>query len=379
MILHLFLGTALLPFPAANAPFLAAPSPAEVQEPATELEWYAGSLEDALAAVLDRPSWAVIHFWAEWSEWSRLQKEQTLEDSAVAAAFDGMLLLDVEASSPRFAALNERFKPRTFPTLVFVRFDGKADEVIEGYLPAAELVKEVARVRAGNSTLSDLEARVAAAPGDLEARFALGNKKWDLGDDEGYFAELEAIRLADPESRSLTRRRIDLRELQDRVFGSRREGKELRLEPLLLFLREETYPELLWEGWKNLAALYESAELQAYAEAREAHRKAWSYVPAKEKTGYGIELAWAYSNHSDKAITLEEKRFALRIAKESVDAAALADEASLHSQGLYVLAHCYAMNGDTAAAESTLRAAAVRYPKDDFHREALRALVEGEG
>ncbi|KAA3614307.1 MAG: hypothetical protein DWQ01_00975 [Planctomycetota bacterium] len=346
------------------------------QDPVPQISWFQGDFDQALKQAKRSKSWLVIHFWAEWSEWSQRQKDESLNQPEVIQALQSMTLMDVEASSPHFAKLNEQFKPRTFPTLVFVRADGKADEVVAGFMPAVDLVKEVERVRKGQNTLTFWEHKVQLEPQDLEARYNLGNKKWDLGDDQGYFAELEAIRAADPEGKTLTRRRIDLRELQEDVYGCRREGKELHLEPLLEFLAEETYDELLWEGWRNLAGIYEGEELKAYDLCRQSHRRAWKFVPADKTDQYALEVAWTYYNHADKGIKASEKRFALKLARDAVRKAGKQNNALVHSQGLYILAHCQALNGQMKAALSTLQEAVRLYPDDKFHQAALDAMKE---
>lgn len=359
--------------------FLAAfpPSRPPSQDAAPEIEWRRESFDAAFAEAKRREAYLVVYFWAEWSDWCKRQNAETFADARAARAMGEFVCLDVEVSTPRFEALNQRFKPRSFPTMVFVRSDGKADEVLGGFITAGNLVKEIARIEKGQGTLTDLERQVRERPDDLEARYALGNKKWDLGDDQGYFAELGFIRASDPSGESLTRRRMDLYEMQEEVYGCQREGRELHLDPLIAFLQEERYPELLWEGYSSLADLYEGEELRNYERCRAAHMQAWKSVPKKEEGNYGLKLAWTFVNHGDGKITTLEQQLALVAASKAVEVGRKDGNAALHSQALFVYARCQEMNGQRDKAMNTLREAIELFPDDAYHREALEALENG--
>jgi len=323
------------------------PTAPRAAEPA--VAWFEGTWPEAVALAEreDRPLF--IEFWRPGCGWCKQLEEETFPAPAVRSELEDFVCFEVSSESPEGLELAKTFNLQALPAMFFLNSEAQLEDVIFGYMAPADLAVELQRVKRGEETFTALEARVAADPKDLDAHFALANKKWALGDSEGYYHHVHIIEAADPELRSLPMRRMVLGGLQEELYGCRYVDGVLDPTRILEFLAAEQHEELLFDGWSYLARV-QAQEKNAPASAQ-AFREAWGHVPALLVGRFGHEIGWTlWPLRADLAA--EDAQFVLEVAKRAY--------ASFEEQGggtdaaradyLDVLACAHHMSGDRAKA-----------------------------
>ena len=262
-----------------------------------------------------------LNFWTSWCGPCKKLDQVTFTDDAVVAELKDVLCFAVDAESPDGARLARRFRPRGFPTLVFVEPDGSLRDRLTGYVEPEEFVAEVRRVKRNEGTFTALRRKIAEHPRDVEARYALARKLKASGFARDYEAQIEAILRLDPEGRSFPSRHIRL----ERLVGELKQ--DLQLGPLYAFLAEETHAELLWLGWVEVWQT--EGHLAKTRPGRAAHhrekwlhagRQLWPHVPAEYRARIGNNIAWYYYENRD-ALDAADLEFAVEVARTAVAAA----------------------------------------------------------
>ena len=419
--LALRLGSVLAPR-AAPAPSPTAPPAPVAETPAHgKVAWFAGGFDAALAEAARAKRLVFLDFWTSWCTWCKVLDRETFSDERVAEKLRGLVCLSVDAESEAGRALAARFSVAAYPALVFLDPDGAPRERIDGYLPPAAFLAEVARVERDEGTLRDLQRRVDASPRDLLLRLELAGKARALGLRERSVAEVERVRAAiergegfdprsvdarwrlhsalrgvgaedlaraqlraieelDPEGRTIVRRRIRIGELARAMREGYFATGTMDLAPLEAFLAAEREPELLHRGWEQVhdARVYlaEEARKREDEEARVAHRAA-ARAAAREATrscpqervGSWCKYAAYVHWQDEEALTDAEKAFAVDAARAAYAAEpASADHADM-------LACALAMAGKRDEARAVLEQAIAREPGNAELRERLAEVA----
>ena len=274
-----------------------------------------------------------------------------------------ILCLSIDAESDAGSALAKQFGVSGYPTLLFLNADGSARDVIRGYMPEKPFHDEVKRIKSGVGTICALRREIESDAEDLAKRFELlkklgafndqagveaqrsaianlidagkgfvasdVNSRWELaqklkGANLNELAEdqVVAIRRLDPEGKSLPMRRIAF----DALTGSR-PAKE-NLGALETFLAEETYGEILFDGWYLIYTTHNRAANKtrdvdvagrARREARRAGVELWKHTPEQHRAKLGNQLAWtAYEAAGE--LSAQEKAWALSVAEIAMKA-----------------------------------------------------------
>lgn len=290
-----------------------------------QLDWFEGTWDELLAKAKAEDRLVFVDFWTKWCGYCKKLERTTFRDAAVAKEMRDVLCYSVDAEARENAKLVARYRPTSYPTLLFVEPDGELRERLVGFFDAQRFVEEVRRVKCNESTLSQLRARIDENPTDVDARYALALKLRAYNDLRGYREQIEAIRKHDPEGKSLPSRRIKLEKLRKRAEGT--------LEPVELyrFLEGETDATILFEGWYALWQLESYLEKTARkAPTRTKHRELkfaaayalWPNVPCTSEhyAGIGNNIAW--SMYEGRAhLTAEDLLWALGVAEAVVEAA----------------------------------------------------------
>lgn len=347
MLLSL-LATAVLVAPLGAAPTV---TPDEGQ-----IAWFEGTYEEALAKAAAEDRLLFIDFWTDWCVWCKRLDADVFSQESVALAMEDIVCLSLDAESLRGAPVAKQFNVMAFPTLLVLNSDGSIRDSIGGYMPPEEFIAEIERIEADVDTISVLREQVAAAPADIEVRYAFALKLKSVGDKAGYEEQLALIRELDPAGTSLTGRRLRLDKLSDRVDDQAAAGQYADLGPLLAFLEVETEQELLFEGyflaWRveefncRMSAVDVSApeSESVYLERQLAMaRKTWEFTPEEVRMIVANQIAWTAWEARDK-VSDEHKAFALELAQAAHESDV--DETSL----LDTLACCLFMNGDREGA-----------------------------
>jgi thiol-disulfide isomerase/thioredoxin len=309
-----------------------------------QVAWFEGTYAEALEAAAAKNKPIFIEFWEEGCGWCTKLAAETLSEQAVATELANFVCLSIDARGAAGQELASSFNLKAFPALFFLSSAAKQEDVLFGFQPPLEFVREVQRIGKGEGTFSDLERRIARDPNDLEAHYDLAHQKYDFGDAEGYYHHLHVIQDADPSMHSLPMRRMVLGGLQEELFGCRYENGDIDFRPFMKFMSQEQHPELLFDGWSHLARVH--TQVKEGGKAREAFASAWNHVPDTEVSRFGHELAWTYWKHR-KELKQGDKHFALEVARTAhtrfeTIGGTKAEEAAY----LDVLACSYYLNGD---------------------------------
>ena len=291
----------------------------------SQLPWFEGTWDELLAKAKAEDKLVFVDFWTEWCGYCKKLERTTFRDAAVAKEMRDILCYSVDAEARENGKLVARYRPTSYPTLLFIEPDGELRERLVGFFDAKRFVAEVRRVKCNESTLSQLRALIEADPKDVDARYTLALKLKAYGDLRGYREQIEAIRKYDPEGTSLPSRRIELEKLRTHAEGP--------LEPaeLYLFLEGETDSTILFEGWYALWQLESYLEKAARkAPERKQHcelkfaaaRALWPNVPCTSEhyAGIGNNIAWSMYEGRAK-LTAEDLAWALGVAQAVVEAA----------------------------------------------------------
>jgi len=343
-----------------------------------KIDWYKGSYKELLATAAKENRVVFLNFYTDWCTWCKQLDRDAYSDSKILKALEGALCFSIDAESDEGIPLDTRFPTKShYPALIFLNSDGSLRDRIGGYMPTYVLLPEIERILADRDTLDDHRRRVQTAPTDLPAIWKYALKLRDLDDLSGYNEQLRMIRQLDPKAKSLTMRRILLQELLEQLEF------DLAPAPMIKFLKDETYSEILFEGWHNIAWLERKLALSATAKddrelaARHmqnyhiAHRRAWPHCPKDERATEGNHLAWElYLDWG--ALDDEMREFAIKTARESVKAAP--DEPNI----IDTLACALFSAGQTTEAVQLMRKCVVLQPDRQLWRERLEMFLAKE-
>ena len=110
-------------------------------------------------------------------------------------------------------------------------------------------------------------------------------------------------------------RRMAMTSIMEDVYGCRQQTGEFDTAVLEVFLAEEQYALLRWEGWSYLGDTY--AQFGHIAEARVSYVKAWVDVQPVNRSAYAYKVA-AYFLTDPAALTREDKAFAVKVLGEAL-------------------------------------------------------------
>lgn len=274
-------------------------TPAASQERHGRVEWFEGSYAQLLREAQKQERVVLLNFYTDLCSYCRVLDSEAYSDSAVVAALAPALCFSVDADSPIGRELNASYPTEDhYPALIFLNPDGSLRDRIIGYLPTRLFLPEVERIMRNEGTLSDLRAKVAKSPKDVNAIWALACKLEDLGDMDSCDEELDRIKKLDPQGKSLPMHHLALRRVARTLAEDDDDG------PIRRLLAKETYPEILFEGWNQVAfqdlmrakrakmkGLDELA-VRHRASYHESHLKAWANCPADLTAEFGNHVAW---------------------------------------------------------------------------------------
>ena len=337
------------------------------------VRWFEGTWDELLAEAERTRRVVFVEFWTPWCQYCKRLERETLRDDVVVGELDKLLAYSVNAEDRRNAKLVERFRPRGYPTLVFLEPTGELRDKIVDFLPPAEFLAELRRIRRNEKTLSDLNARLAKNPRDLDAHYALALKLKSFGDTRAYRDRIAMIRRLDPDARSDPGRRIRFDELRKRADAT------LRGDELYAFLEEESDAGILFEGWyaagklEGYLAKIASGEKRSEHERRSfrAARRLWDHLPRDHEHFAALANNIAYAHFEGRELLEEDDlEWALGVAEEAVLAAPR--EAYI----VDTLACCLYAVGRVSEAVDEVRRCIELEPANPAWKERLRSFLE---
>ncbi len=340
------------------------------------IPWFGGTLEEALARAKAEKRVVYLDLWTTSCAWCRKLDRDTYGDDTVVSALKDLICLKVDAESAVGRPLAQRFGASLYPTLVVLDADGQMREKLSGYRSPSRFKLDLARILAKPS-VADLRAAVDAQKSSVERRWALASRLLEANDPRGAEAEIAAIRLLDPDGKSLAMHFVALQDLTDRVDGLWRQGRAAETPTALKeFIAKETYPEVQFRAWNLLGQIYggllqqarDPAAAQRYSiEARQAQVTAWRTAPDSEALEFGLQVLRELEANQDK-LGADDKGFALDVATR-IEKLGGAD-----AEALDLVAGAYFMNGHKDDALRLLRRAIELEPRNADLEKRLKAF-----
>ena len=263
---------------------------------AAESEWHSGPLEPALERARAESRRLLLYFWMDGSQHCARLWGETLSAERAGEALEELVCFGAKVTDPNGAELVQRFGVTTLPTMLFLTPAGEVDDVILGFIPLTDLLDELARIAADSGTVSDLRARSAAAPDDLDLRLLLAQKLGHVGLTDESEEVLESIRRADPEGLTVVGAQLAFYEARDGVIAGARDPDDpgtYDLRPLERHVARIVPPPVRFEGWNWLARTEEARGRGR--EARAAYRAAWEDVPENQRLVWGAEVVGRFA------------------------------------------------------------------------------------
>lgn len=278
------------------------------QESVQEPRWF-DTLEAARAALRAGDHGLLLYFYLEDSDYCRQLEAESLESEAGRAELQHFACVRLRADLQGTRPLLERFGISKLPTLLITDRGGRADDILEGYVPLERFVSESARIRRGEDTVSDWRRRAEAAPDDLAIRMRLAIRLETVGDDAESQRLLDSIVAADPEGETVPGAQVQLYAAFDRVRQSASDLNDFstwQLDSLYEHMAKVKPGPVLYEGWKWIT----DVELQRGDRVRERHALAlaWTHAPEGD-------------NRRDAGFALLQRYFAMEVELDDDDRA----------------------------------------------------------
>lgn len=131
---------------------------------------------DVLAKAKTEKKPVFIDFSTDWCGWCRKLEKDTFSQASVAEVMKALINVHIDAEKGEGPELKRRFAVEGYPTLVVIDADGEEIDRIVGYMKPAEFTVEVERILRGEGTIAALQKAWFAAPDDLGAGMAVGEK-----------------------------------------------------------------------------------------------------------------------------------------------------------------------------------------------------------
>ena len=291
--------------------------------------WFDGTYEAGLAKARAEDRVVMLYFYADNARCRELDREAFCDDRTV-DALEPVVCIPIDADSEAGRVLASSFPTENYyPALIFLDPDGELRDRVIGYVEKNTMRSEVDRILRDEATLGDYRRRVAAQPDDVLAL-------WDLAELLDWF-DLKAERAKivarlhelDPEGKTLPLRMLAMRATLEACTS------ENDYAPLRAFLAEETYSEILFDGWMQIA-MYEgmqckNAKVAGNKEEADARRiaafrarfTAWPHSPEMFAAGIGNNIAWD--------VYLDWPKLPADLHQEAIRVARLASEAKPQS------------------------------------------------
>ena len=276
---------------------------AQVEPQGAAIDWRHDGLEATLAGSQTHSSGVLVYFWMEGSEFCTRFYGETLSSASAVAAVEGLRCISADIGTESGAAWLARYSVTQLPSTLFLTSDGVAEDVVLGFAPEAQFASEVARIRAGNGTVSSLKRQSERAPTDLGLRLRLYAKLVDVGRAKEGESVLDFIRSDDPKGETVVGARLHLKDARDAVRAAAADASDVktwRLGSLLAHVKRIRVPEVRFEGYELLGELHNARnDVRATFEA---WTLAYRTVPDARLEGFAFRIggvAWSVRDRLD--------------------------------------------------------------------------------
>lgn len=354
---------------------------AAAASPAQTIEWWQKDLDGALAAAKDKSGgMTLLYCWKDNHGGCADMFSGTLSDAKVAEALAPLVCMAAKDDAAGKPTL-QKYGIESVPTVLFLDPAGAVVDVVTGYVPVADFLAELKRIRDGKDTVAALRQAAEAAPADLPLQMRLVRKLRSAGDKKGSAGVIAAIVAKDPKFASEAAAEAKLLAICDEIFRVDVPPQDVDTKPLRSFLAAQKNKRVLFLGYDRLAgAEYRRQNLKAAADAA---GKAWKSVPPDQVIAYGQNLAgkayenWQALEKIDKGLLKE----ALDISKKALDEVEKRHKTSPDgpylASALYLHAAVQMVNNQRKEAFAAMDRAIALNPKDENLKKAKDRWLDG--
>ncbi|MCA8975218.1 MAG: hypothetical protein KDC98_10880 [Planctomycetes bacterium] len=350
--------------------------------PAQQVEWWQKDLESGLAASADSEAKLLLLYCFRDPDGNcSAMFSGTMSDEKVTPVLATFVCMGAKQGDEAGKELQRRFHVEQLPTTLFLTPEGKVVDVIAGYVPVAEFLAEVDRIKKGDRTLAALREAAAAKPDDLALQLDYMRKLRATGDKPGSLQVIEAIVAKDPKCRKEPAAEAMLLRLTDEVFPPDSSPQSWDVEPLHAFLRQQKNKRVLFLGYRRLAeAAYLQEDLKNWAKFSE---HAWKSIPAEEVKRWGQEHATIACRHGKEldAINKAILKLSLKISEKAFEVVekeqAKAPDKPFLAYAMYLHAGVLKANGKRKEAFKLLDDAIAADPNNKDLKAAKDWWVQG--
>ncbi len=163
------------------------------------VEWFHGTLEQALAQAVAQDKLVFIDVGAYWCPPCHKLDEKVFVLPTVGEHLGKRYIaLHIDAEKGEGPELVERYRVQAFPTMLVLEATGVEKGRIVDFLPAPDLIQALGRISTGDNVLAGLADAVESDPDDLSKRYALGHAYLLAADREAAAPHMEAVMVGDP-------------------------------------------------------------------------------------------------------------------------------------------------------------------------------------
>lgn len=359
-------------------PIMAGPS-AE----ATEIKWHGGVFDDALSQAGAKNQMVMVYFWVGGSKQCENMYESVLQTEAAAKLCEPFFCYGARRSDTHAGPLFEKFNVTTVPALRFISADGVLEDAVDGFADLPTLGQNLSRIAEGKNTLSDLRTRTETTPDDLDLRYLLAGKLFDLGHVSEQNDLIATIREDDPEGKTEAGATLLFQNASNNVFNGATTLADIDDSGLRAVAASVNSPSVRRQCWNTLGYLDNirgdlkdnfAATRNAFADMDDQFIWRWSEGAA----------GWIWANRdvaskADKQLALEIASRSLEVSEElAAGNSDQYDDATFLAPRVNTLARCLHMNGKRKAAiEAAKRCVELDIENPEYARR-LEAYEAGE-
>ena len=348
--------------------------------PAQKVEWWQKDMAGAIAAASSaKAGMTVLYCWKDGDPVCKELYEGTVMDASVQAALAEFVCMGAKYEEAVGKQVHDAYGVTSVPTMLFVKPDGKVEDVLQGVLQVKPMLDEIARIRSGKETIGALRTSLEAKPDDHALALRLARKLAATGDKAGAAKLVDGILAKDPKFASEAAAEAMLMRICEATFRPEITPQDVDLKPLREFLVKAKSKRIQFLGWDRIAAAeWRRQNLKAATEAVE---RAWKNIPPEEVMDWGNRVvAYAYEFRAE--LDKNQQKLALEIAKKSVAAAETAAKAMKDgnpwlAERLYTFAACQLYNNLRKEAFATMERAIQLDPKNENLKKALEMWKDG--
>ena len=236
----------------ASAASGASPAPPPDGQAPPQVEWHA-TVEAGRAAARESDRLVLLYFWIEGSSFCEAIYRDVLTSERGAVELGNFACVSVRADDPAASSLLTELGVTRLPTLAFTRADGAPEDALPGGLDLETFLREAARIRRGERTVSDWRGRAAAKPDDLDVRLQLGLQLEHVGEATEASELFESIKRDDPDGATVAGAQLHLYDVFAEVrnaAGNPSDSGTYELAPLYAHMPKVKPLEIQHEGWR---------------------------------------------------------------------------------------------------------------------------------